>query len=123
MSGLYTVSRIFVGMLGFIALGGVVWFASALNNTIVLAGVLLGLVSLAAVFVPQRKLSSGAIRRTLVALCLVGIGAGFILVADNLKAPRGIEWDVVSANILHIAALATMAILALRQNIKASVAR
>jgi len=114
MSGLYVVSRIFVGILGFIALGGVVWFASTLGNTLVLAGLLLGFTSLVAAFVPQRKLSSSATQRVLVTLCVLGIGAGFVLVVDNLKVPREIEWDVVSINILHIAALATMAVIALK---------
>lgn len=114
MSGLYTLSRISTGFLGFTAIGGVVWFASSLSKTIVLAGVLLGLTSLVVAFVPQRKLLSGATRRTLVTLCVVGIGAGLVLVADNFNASRGIEWDVVAINLLHIAALATMAAIALK---------
>jgi hypothetical protein len=118
MSGLYTAAQIAAGFLGFIAIGGVVWFASSLSNAIVLAGVLLGLTSLAAAFVPQRKLSNDTIRRSLVALCTVGIVAGSVLVTDNLKASHGIEWDVVSMNLLNIAALATMAINAVRHNPK-----
>lgn len=115
MSRLYTPSRIFVGFLGFTALGGIIWFASSLANEIVLAGVLLGLTSLVVAFIPQRKLSSIATRRILVTLCVVGIGAGLALVVDNLSTSRGIEWDVVSMNVLHIAALATMAAIALRR--------
>ena len=115
MSGIYSASRVFVGFLGFIALGGVIWFASSLANEIVLAGVLLGLTSLVAALIPQRKLSSSATRRTLVTLCVIGAGAGLVLVADNLSASGGIEWDVVAMNVLHIAALATMAVIALRQ--------
>ena len=120
MSSLYNMSRILTGILGFIALGGVVWFGSILNNMIALAAVLLGLASLATVFVPQRKLSSGVIRQILIALCIVGIGAGFFLVVDNLRAPGGIEWDVVSMNVLHIIALATMALIALRRSLESA---
>ncbi|OGI69262.1 MAG: hypothetical protein A2W18_07095 [Candidatus Muproteobacteria bacterium RBG_16_60_9] len=115
MSGIYGVLRVFVGFFGFIALGGIIWFASSLASAIALAGVLLGLTSLVAAFIPQRKLSSGKTRRTLVTLCVVGAGAGLVLVADNFSASGGIEWDVVAINVLHVAALATMAVIALRR--------
>lgn len=115
MSGIYGVLRVFVGFFGFIALGGIIWFASSLASKIVLAGVLLGLTSLVVAFIPQRKLSSGKTRRTLVTLCIVGAGAGVVLVADNLSVSGGIEWDVVAMNVLHVAALAAMAFIALKQ--------
>lgn len=115
MIGLYTLSRGLAAFFGFTVLLGILWFAgSPGGGAFVVPGILMGFSSLAAAFVPQRKLSSVATRRTLVTLCVVGIGAGFVLVADNLSASRGIEWDVVSMNVLHIAALATMAIMALR---------
>lgn len=113
MSALYTTSRILVAFLGFTALLGVLWFADSLDRLIVVATVLLGLSSLAAAFVSQRKLSSGTIRRTLITLCVVAIATGLVLVADNLSASHAIEWHVVSINLLHIAAVAVMATRAL----------
>lgn len=113
MNGLYTVSRFFAGFLGFIALGGVLWFNASLSNAIIIAGA--GLTSLAVAFVPQRKLVSGTVRLIVILLCLVGIVTGFVLVTNNLKATGGIEWDIVAMNLLHIAALATIAIIALKR--------
>jgi hypothetical protein len=115
MSGIYTLSRVLVAFFGFTALLGMIWFASSLSGAFMTAGLLMGFSSLAVAFVPQRKLSSGAARRTLVTLCVVGIGTGLFLVADDLGVSRGIEWDVVAIRMLHIAALATMAVIALRQ--------
>jgi len=120
MSGIYGASRVFVGFLGFIALGGIIWFAGSLSSEIVLAGVLLGLTSLVVALIPQRKLSSSTTRRTLVTLCIVGAGAGLVLVVDNFSTSRGIEWDVVAMNVLHIAALATMAAIALKWSPKST---
>lgn len=114
MSGLYIVSRIFVGILGFISLGGVVWFGSALSSVVAGTGLLLALVSLAVAFVPQQKLSSSLVRGTMMLLCVVGIGAGLFLTADDLRASRGIEWDVVSMKLLHVIALAAIAVVAFR---------
>jgi len=116
MSGLYTLSRIFVAFLGFTALLGVLWFASSLREAIIIAGVLLGISSLLAAFVPQHKLSNRETRRTLIALCVIGIGAGLVLVVDDLGASRGIEWHVVTINLIHVAALATMAVTALKRS-------
>src|SRR3990172_1491218 len=110
MNGLYTLLRGLVAFFGFTDLLGVLWFADSLGGAFIIAGVLMGFSSLAAALVPQRKRSSGATRRTLVTLCVVGIGAGLVLVANDLGASRGIEWDVVAIRLLHIAALATMAI-------------
>jgi hypothetical protein len=114
MNGLYTLSRGLAVFFGFIVLLSILWFTSSLGGTLIIAGVLMGLSSLAAAFIPQRKLSSGATRRTLVTLCVVGIGAGLVLVADDLGATSGIEWDVVAIRLVHIAALAAMAVIALK---------
>jgi len=115
MNGLYTVSRFFAGFFGFIALGGVLWFSASLSNAIIIAGVFTGVTSLAVAFVPQRKLVSGTVRLIVILLCLVGIVTGFVLVTNDLKATSGIEWDVVAMNLLHIAALAMIAIIALKR--------
>ena len=115
MSGIYTLSRGLAVFLGFTVLLSIVWFASSLGGAFIIAGVLMGFSSLAVAFIPQRKLSSSATRRTLVTLCVVGISAGLVLVADDLGASSGIEWDVVAIRLLHIAALATMAVIAWRQ--------
>jgi hypothetical protein len=116
MSGLYTLLRGFVAILGFTLLLGILWFSgSPGGGAFIIPGVLMGFSSLAAAFVPQRKLSSGATRRTLVALCVVGIGAGLVLVAKDLGVSSSIEWDVVAITLLHIATLATMAVIALRR--------
>lgn len=108
MSGLYTLLlRGLVAFFGFAMLLGVLWFAgSPGGGTFVIPSTLMGFSSLAAAF---------ATRRTLVTLCVVGIGAGLVLVADDLDAPRGIEWSVVAIRLLHIAALVTMAITALER--------
>lgn len=114
MNGLYTVARIYAGIMGFIILGGILWFASALSGAIVVAGMTAGASSLIASLIPPRKFSDGAIRRTLIGLCAIGIGAGLVLVVDDLSAPRAIEWDVVSMKTLDIASLAAMATIALK---------
>lgn len=115
MSGLYTLSRGLAVFFGFTTLLGVLWFAEAPGGeTFIIPGVLLGFSSLAAAFVPQRKLSSGTTRRMLVTLCVVGIGAGLFLVADDLGVSSGIEWHVVAIRLVHIVALAAMAVITLK---------
>jgi len=114
MSGLYTTSRIYAGFMGFTILGGILWFASTLNSVIVMAGMVTGFSSLAVAFIPKRKLSSHSTRRVIVGLCVIGIGAGLVLVVDDLNASRGIEWDVVIMKALDVAALAIMAVIALK---------
>ncbi len=116
MGGLYTLSRIYAGLMGFIILGGILWFSSALSGTIVAAGTIGGVTSLGVSLVPPRKLSNQSIQRTLITLCVIGVGAGLVLVWDDLNASGGIEWDVLSMKALDIVALATMAILALRRS-------
>lgn len=116
MSGLYTVSRIFAGILGFISLVGVVWFSSALNSLIAGAGALLALTSLAVAFVPQQKLSTPSVRGTAILLCVVGIGAGLVLTFDDLRASRDIEWDIVSMKLINLIALAVIAVVAFRKS-------
>jgi hypothetical protein len=123
MDGLYTLARSVVGFMAIITLGGVVWFGSSLRNQILVAGVLLGCSSLVASLVPQRKLSSRAATAFLVAVSVIGTGAGVVLLADDLGEFPAIEWDVLSARILHVAALGTLAMRALRapakgQNVK-----
>lgn len=113
MSGLYTLSRGFVIFCGFTTLLGVLWFASSLGGALIISGVLMGFSSLAAAFIPQRKLSGDRTRRALITLCIIGACSGLILVAGDLGTSRGIEWDVVAVRLLHIAALATMTITAL----------
>ena len=109
MSGFYTLLlRGLVAFFGFTTLLGVLWFAgSPGGEAFVIPGTLMGFSSLAAAF---------ATRRTLVTLCVVGIGAGLVLVAGDLGASRGIEWSVVAIRFLHIAVLATMAVTALKQS-------
>ena len=114
MTNLYIFARGVNGFFGFTTLLGVLWFADAPGGqAFIVPGLLLGFSSLVVAFIPQRKLSSGTTRRTLVTLCVIGAGAGLVLVADNFSASGGIEWDVVAMNVLHIAALATMAVIAL----------
>jgi len=121
MSGLYTLSRGLAGFFGFTTLLGVLWFAdSPGGGAFIIPGLLMGFSSLAVAFIPQRKLSSSATGRTLVTLCVVGIGAGLVLVADDLGASSGIEWDVVAIRLLHIAALAVMAVTALKWSPKST---
>jgi hypothetical protein len=116
MSGLYTLSRGLAGFFGITTLLGVLWFADAPGGqAFIIPGLLMGLSSLTVAFIAQRKLSSSATRRTLVTLCVVGIGAGVVLVADDLGVSSGIEWHVVAIRLAHIAALAAMAFIALRQ--------
>lgn len=110
MNELYGLSRVLVVFFGLTTLLGVVWFANSLGETVVIVGIIMGLSSLGAAFVSFRMLTSGATRRVLITLCAIGIGAGFILIANDLGASRGIEWDVVAIRLLHIVALATMAI-------------
>lgn len=114
MNGLYMLSRALVAFFGFTVLLGVLWFADSLGGIFIIAGVLMGFSSLATAFIPQRKLSSGVTRRTLITLCVVGTSSGLVLVADDLGASYGIEWHVVAIRLFHIAALATMAIVALK---------
>lgn len=114
MTGLYTLSRGVVVFLAFAVLLGVLWFADSLGAASIVAGALTGFCSIAAAFVPQRKLSSDPTRRILITLCIVGTSSELILIADDLGTSRGIEWDVVALRFLHIAALATMALTALR---------
>lgn len=107
---LYSLSRGLAAFFGFTVLLGVLWFiGSPGGGTHVVPNVLLGFGSIAAAFVPQRKLSNATTRRTLVTLCVVAIGSGLVLIAGDLKAARGIEWDVIAIRLVHIAALATLA--------------
>jgi len=114
MNGLYTLSRGVAVFFGFTVLLSILWFASSLSGAFIIAGLLMGFSSLTVAFIPQRKLSKGTTRRALVTLCVVGIGAGLFLVADDLGATSGIEWDVVAIRLVHIAALAAMAVIALK---------
>ncbi len=116
MNGLYTLSRGLAIFFGFTVLLSVLWFASSLGKAFIIAGLLMGFSSLVAGFIPQRKLSSGTTRRSLVVLCVVGIGAGLVLVADDLGTTSEIEWDVIAIRLLHIAALATIAVTALKRS-------
>lgn len=116
MTDLYIFLRGANGFFGFTTLLGVLWFADAPGGqAFIVPGLLLGFSSLVVAFIPQRKLSKGTTQRTLVTLCVVGIGAGLVLVADDLGATSGIEWDVVAIRLVHIAALAIMAVIALKQ--------
>jgi hypothetical protein len=116
MKSLYTLLRVLVAFLGFSVLLGVVWFVgSPGGQALLVPGVLMALSSLAVAFVPKRKLSNTGTQRILVALCVVGIGAGLVLVADDLGASHEIEWDVVVIRLVHIVALATMAIVSRRK--------
>lgn len=114
MNALYTASRILVAFLGFTTLLGVLWFAGSLEGFVVAASVLLGFSSLAAAFVPLRKLSRGVVRHILLALCATAIAAGIVLLADNFGTSQKIEWHVVSINLLHVGAIAVMALRALK---------
>lgn len=109
MMAIQIVSRVLVLFFGLTALLGVLWFAgSSGGETLMLPGVVMGFSSLVAVFLPQRKWA----QRIQVVLCVVGIGAGLVLLKYDFTAPHVIEWDVVAMRFLHIAALATMAIMA-----------
>jgi hypothetical protein len=96
----------------------VVWFAGAPGGQeLLVPGILMAFSSLAVAFVPKRKLSSTGTQRILVVLCVVGIGAGFVLVADDLGVSHEIEWHVVAIRLVHIVALATMAIISKMQTL------
>jgi hypothetical protein len=119
MSKLYLWSRILAGFFGFTALLGVLWFSASQGKVFVIAALSMGFSSLIAVFVPLRTLSSTAVRVFLIVLCTVGVSAGLVLVVDDLMSSSGIEWsevewDVVAIRLLHTAALAAMAIVALK---------
>lgn len=113
MSGIYTLSRMLVAFFGFTTFLGVLWFSDSLGGILIISGVLMGFSSVAISFIPQRKLSSPTTRRTLIMLCVIATGAGFVLLASDFSAPNGIEWDVVAIRVIHITALATIAIKAL----------
>ena len=118
MDGIYTLSRIYAGFMGFTSLGGILWFAGTLSRMIVIAGTIAGVSSLAASLVPPHKLSRHSIQRTLIALCVIGVGAELVLIMDALTISHGVEWDVVSMEILNITALTTMAVKALNWSSK-----
>jgi hypothetical protein len=55
-----------------------------------------------------------------VILCVVGIGAGLVLVADDLGVSSGIEWHVVAIRLVHIATLTAMIVIALKWSPKST---
>ena len=111
MSSLYLVlSRYVVGIMGVLILWGLLFFSSTLQSAIVTAGLVLGSTSLVVALMPQRALCIFPVRLVFFLLCVVGVGAALVLLWHRLGRSSGIELDVVSANILHIAALATLAI-------------
>lgn len=105
----YGVARVIAGFLGFTALVGVSWFGGALTSVDLTGGLILGLTSLAAAFIPTRKLNHASALRTLLTLCIAGTSAGMLLVASGLAPPYPIEWDVVIINLLNSGALVVMA--------------
>src|SRR5919108_4028938 len=109
MSKLYLWSRILAGFFGFTALLGILWFSASQGGLFVAAALSMGFSSIIASFVPPRALSNQATRVFLITLCIVGVGAGLILVADDLGALRGVEWDVVAIRLLHIGTLGVLA--------------
>lgn len=110
MNGLYGIARICAGLLGFTGLLGVAWFSTFLGSTEFASGLILGLTSLATALIPQRSLSIGKVRQTLLLLCLVGFGGGIVLISHNLASPHPVELDVVAMNLLNIGALVVIAI-------------
>lgn len=112
MGELYTIARIYAGFMGFIILGGILWFASSLSNVIDIAGTLAGFSGLAAASISPDKLCINSVRRILVGFCSIGISAGLVLVVDDFTQSNGvggIEWHVVAMKTYHVAALAVMA--------------
>lgn len=124
MGEFYTIARIYVGFMGFIILGGILWFASSLSNAIDIAGTLAGFSGLAAASISPDKLYIHSVRWVLIGLCSIGISAGLVLVVDDLSQSNGVgavEWDVVAMKTYHVAALVVMAGIALsRKNNKGS---
>lgn len=114
MDGIYGLARVCAGFLGFTALTGVIWFGGSLSGIEFAAGLILGLTSLLAAFIPKRRLSVPSIRQMLIMLCALGIAAGAVLTVRKLAGPNQIEWDVVAIDLLNLIALAVMAIKARR---------
>jgi len=106
---LLLLARIVAAVFGLVALGSVLWFGSALSPTFITAALLLGFSS-AVAFFPRRALASASARKILFTLCVIGIVAGLVLITGDVSSPYGIEWDVVAMRLVHIAALATIAI-------------
>lgn len=115
MSVLYHISRYVAGVMGFVTLWGLLFFSSVLESTIVTASLVLSSTSLVVALIPQNKLRTLPTRLVFFLLCLLGVGAGLVLLWDNLDLSSGVEWDVVSASILHIAALALLALFAIKK--------
>lgn len=114
MDGLYTLARIIVGIMALITLGGLVWFGSTLSNQVLVAGIVLGCCSLLASLFSQKLLSSLIATVLLVAIALTGAVAGLVLLIGDLGEFPDIAWDVLSAQFLHVVALGTLAIQAIR---------
>lgn len=115
MEKLYLWSRLLAGFFGFTALLSVLWFSASQGKIFVTASLLIGFSSLAASFVPPRTLSNKAVGALVTVLCVVGIGAGLVLVANDLSGPLSkVEWDVVAIRLLHIGALGVLAAKALK---------
>jgi len=106
----YIALRGIIAFLGFSVLLGNVWFSDSLNGFVLLAGIVLGANSLIAAFVPEPNSTTKKTQRVVVALCVVGLGAGLILVINDLRASGNIEWHVLAIRGLHLALLAVMAI-------------
>lgn len=115
MSKLYFWSRLLAGFFGFTTLLGIIWFSDSLGRAVIIAGLLMGFSSIAAALVPARALSNKAVRPLVTILCVVGIGAGLVLVANDVRGPLSkIEWDVLAIRFLHIGSLAVLAAKALQ---------
>ena len=111
MRNLYLpLSRYVAGIMGVITLWGLLFFSSTLKSEIVTAGLVLGSTSFVVALMPQRILRLFPVRLVFVLLCLAGVAAGLVLLFYRLGRADGVEWHVVSASIIHIAALATLAI-------------
>lgn len=114
MKKLYTSLRALVAFFGFTVFLGVIWFAGSPGGEVgVVPAILMAFSSLAVALIPARKLLNVGTRRILVVLCIVGVGAGIALVASDISTSQEIEWDVITIRLLHIVALATMAVLSI----------
>ena len=115
MKGIYMWSRALAGFFGLTTLLSVLWFSASQGKIFVTASMFMGFASVAVAVVPPRTLSNKAVVALVTVFCIVGIGAGLVLVANDLSGPLNkTEWDVAAVRLLHIGALGVLAAKALK---------
>lgn len=106
---LHLLARVATACFGLVTLIGVAWFSNSLGPVLITSGLLMGLCSLTVAFLARSE-ASRELQRIVFFLCLVGIAAGLVLIANDIRRSFEDEWPAVLMRLVHITALAVIAI-------------